>query len=71
MVLLLHNLHLTSPLGWMHGDGECNINGVGSSCNATACDCGIEYQGNQCQSCNIGYYVSSGTDGTDPMCSSK
>ena len=55
----------------MHGDGVCNINGVGNSCNATSCDCGMEYQGNQCQSCNTGYYVSSGTDGTDPVCSSK
>ena len=61
----------TFHLVCMHADGVCNANGAGLSCSAIDCYCDMEYQGNQCQNCNTGHYVSSGTDGTDPTCSGK
>ena len=69
--LVIFQTTLIFPLACMHSDGGCNINGVGSACNATDCNCKVEYQGNQCQNCNTGHYVSAGTDGTDPTCSGK
>ena len=48
----------------------CNVNGAGSSCSNTDCNCESGYEGAQCENCSQGYYVSAGTGGTDPTCSS-